>query len=78
MTTSKFIDHKFKAPLPAHDKVEYVKYEDAKEKLDNIDDPKHEWEYFGHGKYGRYAFSKPLGMKRTLSMGEFYGSSTID
>ena len=78
MNTLEFKDRGFQSDLAMHENLECVKYSEVADKLDNIDDPAHEWEYFGDGKYSRYAFSKPLGIKRGLSMGEFYGSSTVD
>lgn len=75
---STFTDRKFKAPLESHNTLRRMSYSEAEKELDNISDPAHNWEYFGTDKYGRYAVSESLGIRRGLSMGEFYGAGTVD
>lgn len=45
----------------------------------DLDDIRYAWTYYGEGdKYGRYAYCANTGIKRGLTMGEFYGGGTVD
>lgn len=78
MSTSDFIERKFNSAKESHNGLIRMTYDEANTKLADIDDPAHNWEYFGSSKFGRYAVSEPLGINRGLSMGEFYGAGTVD
>jgi hypothetical protein len=69
-----FVDRKFSPPLPEHRGVKLTDYKS----LGDLDDPKFSWEYFGLDKYGRYAVCRNTGIKRGLTIGEFYGTSAVD
>lgn len=46
--------------------------------FENLDDPKYNWVMVGTGKYGRLMWCTNLKIKRGQTMGEFYGTSTVD
>ena len=69
----KFIDRVFLDPRPEHIGLQVTEYKDLM-----LDWPAYNWEYFGHDKYGRYAVCSRTGIRRGLTMGEFYGDGTVD
>ncbi|ELA7322602.1 hypothetical protein Q9X98_004235 [Vibrio parahaemolyticus] len=73
MKTSLFIERDFKDPKPEHEALKMVNHESL-----DLDNPKFDWEYFGRQKYNRYAVCANTNVKRSLTMGEFYGSSVVD
>lgn len=75
--TTAFVDRVFHEPLPEHHKIERVNYKRVDEEFP-LDSGIYDWEYYGTGKYDRYAICNNLGIKRSLTMGEFYGTSTVD
>jgi len=77
-TTPQFISREFKEPNTAekhdHSVIDMLGCDD----FEDLDDPKYDWRYFGRSKYGRYAFCVLTQKKRGLTMGEFYGTSSVD
>jgi hypothetical protein len=51
-----------------------IKFED----IPDLDDDKYEWVQIGNEKFGRFMYCKRNGIKRTQTMGEFYGTTTVD
>jgi hypothetical protein len=60
------------------DRLKNLNYVDNKS-IENIDDPEiYEWYQVGEDKYGRFMYCPKTEIKRTQTMGEFYGNSTVD
>lgn len=58
----------------SHNGIPYTDY-----KTLDLDDDRYAWTYYGKGsKYGRYAYCANTGIKRGLTMGEFYGAGVVD
>ena len=51
-----------------------MKHED----FENLDDPKYNWIQIGHEKYGRCMYCTNTKVKRSQTMGEFYGAGIVD
>ncbi|GAL23048.1 hypothetical protein JCM19235_1349 [Vibrio maritimus] len=71
--TGAFVHRDFQEARPEHKVLEFRDLEELE-----LDSPVYDWEYFGTQKYGRYAVCKNTKIKRGLTMGEFYGESTVD
>lgn len=57
------------------DELPTVKYET----IEDIDDgSKYEWVQLGFDKYGRTMYCNKTGIRRTQTMGEFYGGGIVD
>ncbi len=78
MTARSFTDRKFQEPKPEHKSLGYLSADQFTSTHGDLDDSKYDWEFFGKDKYGRYAVCRNTNIKRGLTMGEFYGSSTVD
>jgi len=78
MSTHSFSDCNFQAKPASHADSSRMNIDEFMQKHGNPDDPKFDWEYFGDSKYGRYAFCRNTQIKRGLTMGEFYGTSSVD
>lgn len=78
MCTQSFKDRAFKSPLPEHDALPLLSVDDAVDLYGDLDDGKFDWAYFGKDKYGRYAVCRNTGIRRKLTMGEFYGAAVVD
>lgn len=78
MSCYSFIHRKFNNPLKYnfHKEFEGLSYNDPV--LGDLNDEKYKWRYFGFDKYGRYAVCENTKIKRSLTMGEFYGTSAVD
>jgi len=48
------------------------------ESFENLDDPKYNWIQVGHEKYNRCMYCTNTKVKRTQTMGEFYGAGVVD
>ncbi|CAH7261744.1 conserved hypothetical protein [Vibrio chagasii] len=71
--TKSFTERKFMQPKTEHASLKHVNADS-----NDWNKPEFDWEYFGLDKYGRYAVCKNTNIKRGLTMGEFYGSSSVD
>jgi hypothetical protein len=78
MSTSDFTDRKFQEKRTEHEDIPCLPIDDFKKAHGNPDDEKFDWEYFGLGKFGRYAVCKNTNLRRKLTMGEFYGNGIVD
>lgn len=76
MSSNGFKERNFQPPLVQHKELKCESYDDPS--LGDLDDAKYDWEYFGFDKYGRYAVCKNTKIKRSLTMGEFYGAGIVD
>ena len=66
---------------PSNELLETIKNSStqAHESIDDIDDPAiYEWYQIGSDKYGRSMYCPKTSTKRSQTMGEFYGNSTVD
>lgn len=76
MSSKDFKNRTFQAPLVQHKALNSKSCDDPS--LGDLDDDKYDWEFFGLEKYGRYAVCKNTNIKRSLTMGEFYGAGIVD
>ncbi len=51
-----------------------VSYKD----IENLNDPKYNWKQYGTEKYNRTMYCSNTGIRRSQTMGEFYGSGIVD
>ena len=68
-----FVDRVFTEPKENHKELPWIEYKDIP-----LESTKYTWEYFGREMYGRYAVCESNKVKRKLTMGEFYGTSSVD
>lgn len=73
-----FKDSKYKPSTHELNEIEKVGSLDYS-RLDDIENPNiYEWYVVGYDKYGRSMYCPKTGLKRTQTMGEFYGNATVD
>ena len=59
------------------DKINNLPEQDYKT-FKNLDDPKYDWIQVGNTKYGRSMYCRNTNIKRSQTMGEFYGGGIVD
>lgn len=75
MSVYQFKEQKKIKTTPEIEKLPTVKHEEV-EDINNTD--KYNWVQVGDTKYGRCMYCTKTKIKRTNTMGEFYGTSTVD